>query len=471
MGRSNSMRDLYIAVLEWNQNGILEIANEKLDLSVEKHTYSGLEFKIQCEHGNYVQLSVYVQNQYTTTLLGDVDACGTRYGIEYDTPILFETSGGFAGVQCDYIFQISKKKIDISQTLHKIGIDGNQSFSQENYNQLLQIFYKTERITGFHEMYHYIKSIDALYTATLKMVQNTKVYDENFISFKRVSRSGKITYQENLTLTAAEPFAVTGKRVAVLNFANPVEEGGGVLRGATAQEENLCRSSNLYYALTSENAKSYYETNRNILRQNQFNSMFLGTDCVIYSPDVLILKNAVGYRTGFTENYRGEYRDRQYYNVDVATCAAPFFSGSGYILPNGDLRHLFERRIRNLFEVCIENDVEVLILGAFGCGAFHNPPDVVADAFRNVLLEPRYQNAFEQIVFAVKRSDTICLNIEAFERNFSEFPKINNNGTEKKHRLLWKWKCNCGFENHWDSLQCANCGRHRKQRESVILYK
>jgi uncharacterized protein (TIGR02452 family) len=32
----------------------------------------------------------------------------------------------------------------------------------------------------------------------------------------------------------------------------------------------------------------------------------------------------------------------------------------------------------------------VLILGAFGCGAFGNPPEVVAKAFRQVLAEQRY---------------------------------------------------------------------------------
>ena len=159
----------------------------------------------------------------------------------------------------------------------------------------------------------------------------------------------------------------------------------------------------------------------------------------------------------------------QPYFVDVITCAAPFFSGSGYILPNGDLQHLFKRRIRNIFEVAIENQVEVLILGAFGCGAFHNPPDVVADAFREILLEGRYINAFDEIVFAVKRTEIICPNIEAFEYRFSMFPKLNENGREKEHRLLWKWVCDCGMEHHWDKVYCEKCNGSRKNKK-VIAY-
>ena len=89
------------------------------------------------------------------------------------------------------------------------------------------------------------------------------------------------------------------------------------------------------------------------------------------------------------------------------------------------------RRIRNIFEVAIENDVDILVLGAFGCGAFHNPPEVVTDAFRECLLELRYLNAFDEVVFAVKREAIPSKNIEMFERAFSAFPKYNEDGYER----------------------------------------
>ena len=180
---------------------------------------------------------------------------------------------------------------------------------------------------------------------------------------------GKVKFKESLTLIAAREAVIHGKHTAVLNFANPVEPGGGVLRGASAQEESICRVSNLYNSLISEKASSYYQANNQVVSKNQYNSMFLGTDKVIFTPDVLILKENTGYREGFVCHEKEQYTEETF-NVDVITCAAPFFSGSGYIIPNGDLQHLLERRIRNILEVAIENEVEVIILGALGCGAF-----------------------------------------------------------------------------------------------------
>lgn len=43
-----------------------------------------------------------------------------------------------------------------------------------------------------------------------------------------------------------------------------------------------------------------------------------------------------------------------------------------------------------------------LVLGAFGCGAFHNPPAAIATLFRHALTElPEFQNQFEVVVFSI----------------------------------------------------------------------
>ena len=64
------------------------------------------------------------------------------------------------------------------------------------------------------------------------------------------------------------------------------------------------------------------------------------------------------------------------------------------------------------------NDVDVLVLGAFGCGAFNNPPDLVAEAFRKLLVDKGYGRLFKKIVFAIKKNDSRNSNLEAFRTVF-----------------------------------------------------
>jgi len=42
-----------------------------------------------------------------------------------------------------------------------------------------------------------------------------------------------------------------------------------------------------------------------------------------------------------------------------------------------------------------------LVLGALGCGAFRNPPRVIARTFRDVLAEEEWGGYFETIIFAI----------------------------------------------------------------------
>ena len=58
--------------------------------------------------------------------------------------------------------------------------------------------------------------------------------------------------------------------------------------------------------------------------------------------------------------------------------------------------------------------VETIILGAFGCGAFRNTPEVVTLANKNVIKE--YLHAFKNIEFAVYCSPKDDRNYKIFER-------------------------------------------------------
>ena len=88
------------------------------------------------------------------------------------------------------------------------------------------------------------------------------------------------------TLQAAHALAakVDEDSIGVLNFASAKNPGGGFLRGASAQEESLARTSSLYLALTEERfINEFYDYNRR-------GRSGVYSDRLIYSPRVTIFK-------------------------------------------------------------------------------------------------------------------------------------------------------------------------------------
>ena len=63
------------------------------------------------------------------------------------------------------------------------------------------------------------------------------------------------------------------------------------------------------------------------------------------------------------------------------------------------LLSLLKQRARRILSVAAENREDILILGAFGCGAFRNPPETAAHAWAEVL--PEFSGVFEKVHFAV----------------------------------------------------------------------
>ncbi len=194
--------------------------------------------------------------------------------------------------------------------------------------------------------------------------------------------------------------AYKGKRVAVHNFASATNPGGGVTKGSNAQEEALCRISTLYPLLSTQKiANEFYRPHRNMKDP-------LHNDDCIYTPDVVVFK---------TDNASPVLMpEKDWYSVDVITCAAPNLrenpsnsmnSGDGNkkaTITDAELLKMHEKRLRAILDTAVVNGAEVVILGAFGCGAFQNPPFIVAQAVRNVL--PDYFKHFDTIEFAIYSS-------------------------------------------------------------------
>ena len=202
-------------------------------------------------------------------------------------------------------------------------------------------------------------------------------------------------------------FSKKSKPILVLNLANPVNPGGGVRRGSKAQEEDLCRKSSLLLSLESSAASAYYKYNKSL-------NTYMGSDAVMVTPQVEIIKD---------EN--GSLLDESVI-VSVMTCAAPMLRNGMEGLTDQEYRDMVYGRITGMLKVAAHLGYEVLILGAFGCGAFLNDAHVVSDLFYKALKEFDYdgmeaKDFFRRIDFAVLSRSANQYNYKEFARNFSDF--------------------------------------------------
>mmetsp|Transcript_88749 Transcript_88749/g.148098 ORF Transcript_88749/g.148098 Transcript_88749/m.148098 type:complete len:109 (-) Transcript_88749:836-1162(-) len=75
------------------------------------------------------------------------------------------------------------------------------------------------------------------------------------------------------------------------------------------------------------------------------------------------------------------------------------------------------RRIDKVLAILTENQCDVVVLGAFGCGVFKNDPWEVASIFKT-LLSSTYAQAFSKVVFAIYGDQEF----RAFNQVFSGAP-------------------------------------------------
>ena len=247
---------------------------------------------------------------------------------------------------------------------------------------------------------------ETLIDAVRNSIDHTKIYfdgDTPTLPDKKFERT-QVVVNRQRSFEAARNAHIDSPsaRIGVLNFASATTPGGGVKNGAAAQEECLCRCSTLYPALVTEYArKNFYSPHRR--QKNPLHN----DDC-IYTPDVLVIKSDVA---------EPERLDRsEWLTVDVITCAAPKLRTVD--IDDAQQLELHVKRGRQILAVAAVNNIDVMILGAFGCGAFMNDPNIVAAAYRKIL--PEFDGIFERIVFAVycsPRSD----------KNFVAFNDILNN--------------------------------------------
>jgi uncharacterized protein (TIGR02452 family) len=158
--------------------------------------------------------------------------------------------------------------------------------------------------------------------------------------------------------------------------------GGGAKTGAMAQEEELFRRSNYFLA----DSEPFYPLKR--------------MECV-YTPDVMVIKD---------RNYEELSAPFQVSMLAVAAIKNPVCKDGRFTLAD---ERVTAESIENIFRVALLKGHSRLVLGALGCGAYNNPPQLIARLF-NISLQ-KYSGCFKTVAFAV---------LSSTDGNFETFNEI-----------------------------------------------
>jgi len=164
----------------------------------------------------------------------------------------------------------------------------------------------------------------------------------------------------------------------VLNFANSTAPGGYYRHGARAQEEDLFRRSNYACTLDSPEGRELYP---------------IPAHAGIYSPAVQF------FRATEAEKYVFLEKPETVACIAAAAPRDPKLDGTRTKF-HVDVIPDIMMRMQTVLQIAEATGHDAIVLGAWGCGAFHNPPEHVAQLFADVL-HPYMQQFRGVVAFAI----------------------------------------------------------------------
>lgn len=192
---------------------------------------------------------------------------------------------------------------------------------------------------------------------------------------------------------AAKRLVDEGYNPAMLNLADLYTPGGLVEFGSGAQEENLCRRSDLIlslYQFSSARVRQYPGLGL-VAREEQYpmDERYGG----IYSGTVTF------FRGPESEGSRMEEKPYNIPVISVAALSGPRIDKDGMMYP--EEAEVTLEKMRTIFRIGMAHFHDSLVLSAMGCGAFKNPPAHIAKLFHQVIEEPEFKDKFRLIDFAI----------------------------------------------------------------------
>jgi uncharacterized protein (TIGR02452 family) len=208
-------------------------------------------------------------------------------------------------------------------------------------------------------------------------------------------------------LTVAKEMKDRGLNPAVLVNASPKRPGGGVVEGSSAQEEDLFRRTSLSHIMFRDEVRKFYPFPKSLdtafgivvpkatVLKNPYYNPCEKWDCGFVFVPAIVCPALTKERVPTLADHRT--KERVPYLVDPS----PVFLSIHMILE----------------AACAGFDA--LVLGAWGCGVFKNPPGHLANLFKEAI--PNYQGHFKEISFAILDCEPSAHNPDG---NLKPFQKV-----------------------------------------------
>ncbi|MBP6917489.1 MAG: DUF2263 domain-containing protein [Legionellaceae bacterium] len=252
-----------------------------------------------------------------------------------------------------------------------------------------------------------------------------------------------------------------GEPYTVLNHASDRFPGGGFLKGGSAQEENIWHRSNC--ALSLEEKHIGFDPSTGSFCYDNHMSQMVSAELPMNHAEQKTLAQLLGYERSDAHRvylsllpricFRGPEHLINYEHVEERNGKNTIFADPDFsfqFLPENTIFPFYELRsaapnlasedfhfdnpkqfenYQQAIQRCIAAQLDTLILhgkkhlvlGAWGCGEFHNDPNIIAKTYRDEIYKRAHH--FQHIVFAILRTASHHhINHTAFQNHLAGLP-------------------------------------------------
>ena len=313
---------------------------------------------------------------------------------------------------------------------------GSKTDKPRDEQRLLRISVMANTIGVLKQKYYVLETDDRESRVNLRLQRMTNiVYDHQSKLMKkgeidlteiRLYSETKVKVVQKDCLVVYEDLLRKNRKPVLLNMANSKTPGGGYRRGAGAQEENIFRRSNYCLSLDVE-----LDENNEMERlrcTSDGNNEPIGKQGKLYPIDnygAIYTSDITVFRGTESEGYA--FLEEPIYGVCAiasAACERPKLRENNSKLQKQAAIDM-QKKIENFFAIALLHKHDCLVLSAFGCGAFQNPPGHVATIYKAVI--EQYAGYFKEIHFAIiddnntRREHNPDGNYEPFKKTLNGF--------------------------------------------------